>query len=309
MIRYVFQSGIHVRKEDIYNSSKCPICLSQKSREKVLNIQNHPKVDLLFCKNCYGSSASSMPKKEKLNEYYSKYYQNSNKKTKENISFYNAKKLAKHIAASIDMRNFRKEISILDFGGGDGSISIELGNCLQKINKNLFVKIIVIDFSNTKTISFKNMNVTFGRELNNIKTKFNIILASAVLEHIPELGTIMRILFSLMKNDGSYFYARTPFIGSIKKLFKFMDFTYPFHVHDIGCSFWNRIITTFSLKNTKAIFSRPAIPETDFKQTFIPTLISYILKFPAHLEVWLFKTKKDIFWKYYGSWEVLLLKK
>jgi len=144
-------------------------------------------------------------------------------------------------------------------------------------------------------------------DLADVDKPHDIFLASAVLEHISEPKPILQTIFPLLK-PGGYFYARTPYILPIMKVIKRMDFSYPGHVHDMGPQFWNRLIETFSLE-AEIIVSRPSIVETDFSNAFLRTLVAYLIKFPALVELTLNKTKKEPLWKYVGGWEIVLKKR
>ena len=144
----------------------------------------------------------------------------------------------------------------------------------------------------------------FMEKLKDLSKKYNIVLASGVLEHIPQMNKVVKSLFSCIEKNG-FFYARTPFMSPFKKVFRNIDLPYPAHVHDLGASFWNRFIDTFQLK-AKLLVSRPSIVETEFSKAFFITLISYLSKFPAKLETKLLRNKKDMLWNYYGGWEVVV---
>jgi len=282
-------------------TSQCPLCGSKQPRKPVVEIQRTPLIHLLACKVCGGFSASRMPRPEILHEYYSQYYKDKREKR---VTFHNPKRFAKHVLRFIpdEYCSSKGSVSILDYGGGDGTLSMEIAHLLKKGQ----VCITVVDYEESLVPAQDGVTVEKTRDLMDVDKTHDIVLASGVLEHIPEPRTIIETLFSLLK-PGGYFYARTPYILPIMKIVKNMDFTYPGHVHDMGPEFWNRLTETFSLE-AEILVSQPSIVETEFSKAPCRTLVSYLLKFPAFVELAFNKTKKEPLWKYVGGWEVMLKK-
>lgn len=308
MLTFLYQQGKHIKDNELYNSEKtCPICLSGKKRNKILNIQKNPSVDLLYCSYCGGYSTSSMPSADLLKKYYENYYQDRKNPDKK-ITFQNSRRFAIHLARKIILNKNIREVSILDFGGGDGSLAKATAEELGKKNKNISFKITVSDLFNLKNYDSGRIKIRYLNNLNKIQTKFDIIIAGAVFEHIPQLNKTLNVLFRLMRNNG-YFYARTSFINPLIKYFPWVDFTFPYHVHDLGALFWRKAIDTFNLKGYKLILSQPSVVETDFRADFFITLLSHILKLPAFFEAKIPSRKKNnLIWGFYGGWEVILKK-
>jgi len=280
----------------------CPFCNS-KNRSFIINIQENPKVSLLKCKKCFASSASRIPTEIALSEYYSDYYikpHTHNKVTMENII-----KFSKYIVNKTKKYINKTNIKILDFGGGDGSIAL---NISENFLKNGFIKkieITIVDY-NKSVASTKNKNISLYHTdsltmLNN--SKFDLIIASAIIEHIPKPKEILIQLLNLLKKDG-VLYARTPYIEPFIRLFSFfkmkMQFTFPAHIHDFGQEFWENIYKEIPEIKIKIFESKPSIVKSVFKKSFFRTLSAYIFKSPWY-----------IFRKYYsfvGGWEIFLKK-
>jgi len=92
----------------------------------------------------------------------------------------------------------------------------------------------------------------------------------------------------------------------LARVIKGLDFTYPFHVHDMGPSFWNRISETFQL-DARIVVSRPSPVETSIKQASARTVAAHLLKVPGYLESLLSPAgRKDRWWTLVGGWELLL---
>lgn len=134
---------------------------------------------------------------------------------------------------------------------------------------------------------------------------FDIILGSAIFEHIPELDIVLKKIFQLLKKGGCL-YSRVPYIMPFKKILKNVPLLYPMHVHDLGPSFWNRIIDRYLL-DAKMIISKPPLAETEFNERFLYTLFGYLFKFPAFIERKLRSNPKDLIWNYVAGWETIIM--
>jgi 2-polyprenyl-3-methyl-5-hydroxy-6-metoxy-1,4-benzoquinol methylase len=304
----LFHRSAHLLEGDLQiPSTFCNFCKSDQ-RKSVANLQENPDVFLLHCENCYASSASRMPKLDFLNKYYSRYYDSFDIK-KQKITLDEPERMARHIMryaipALGDLKN--RCISILDYGGGDGSISAKIASNLIKLGVQK-VSIDLIDY-NKSTVEIFEAGIKFNRvdDLLGIKNNtIDIVIASAVLEHIQEPVEILVKLLLTLKSGG-IFYARTPYVAPLYKIAKFLnfrfDFTYPAHLHDLGARFWNNITRNLLIEGEFYLLrSTPSIVETTFKEHFLRTTIAYILKMPGYL----FKESYGLV----GGWEVFLQRK
>jgi SAM-dependent methyltransferase len=296
----IFHQGKKLTNNEVHNlSESCPICLDKGDRTPEFLLQSDPDVHLLLCHTCKGASASRMPTDEALEKYYGSYYKDDSK-----VTFHNIDRFANHIYQFIegDIEN-TNELRILDYGGGDGSLGIALAKKLKSRYQKIYIDL--VDYNVEK--SFDDGQIIFNsyQDLKEISGTFNIILASAVLEHIPRLNQVMTKLYSMLSTSG-FFYARTPYVVPFKKVIRQLDFTYPAHVHDLGPAFWNTFSKSLHF-NWKIVVSRSSIVETQFGNAFFRTLLSYLFKSPSRLEEMfsgrvLLKPK----WKYVGGWEILL---
>lgn len=301
----LFHQSAHLLEHDLLAPSTfCTFCESTQ-RTPVANLQESPDVVLLHCQKCHASSASRMPKPETLNKYYSRYYDSFDDK-EEKITLDAPDRMACYIVryakpALGDLNG--RDISILDYGGGDGSISANIARELIKLGAKK-VNIALIDY-NKSTIETSDNRIRFSRpdDLTEISNKtMHLVVASAVLEHIPEPREILAKLLASLTQDG-IFYARTPYVTPLSKIAKSVnikfDFTYPAHVHDLGARFWNNVIHILPLEGEFSVFrSTPSIVETTFKQHFLRTLIAHTLKLPGYA----FKETYGLV----GGWEVFI---
>lgn len=299
----IYHPSQFLHENEIYDVGEhCPICRKKAAHKQSVIIQKNPDIFLFQCQNCKGFYASKLPHKQTLDAYYAKYYLTNDLK----VTFYSPPKFACHLLKQMNLEHFNKsKILIIDFGGGGGAISRALAEAILNQYPTIKeAKVCVIDYQTFENYSDANIEVESKKNLSEISGSHDIVLASAVLEHIPNMHEVITKLFSTV-GRGGYFYARTPYVEPFMKLSRKVEMTYPAHIHDLGASFWNRVIQTFDL-NAEIVKSSPSIAETSFKQSFSRALISRLLKFPGQIECMIYKNKKHMFWKYTGGWEVFL---
>lgn len=250
-----------------------------------------------------------MPRPEVLQGYYSGYF-DSEETAGENdavcVTFQGIERFARHLIRAMPLPPGASPVRILDYGGGDGSLALAIAKYLG----DRVVTITLVDYQKPRALPLpKNVQLVHVTHLSQAQEtyptqKFDIVLASAVAEHIPELNGVLKMLFGMIE-PGGYFYARTPYMSNLIAFLPFVDFVYPAHVHDLGASFWNRITKTFHL-NADIIVSRPSIVETEWQKNFIRTLVAHVLKLPAHIEGKIATRRIDRWWNLVGGWEVVL---
>lgn len=255
------------------------------------------------CKNCFAVSASRLPTKKALDTYYSTYYQSNDEK----ITFDEPKKFGRHLFDQTRkyLAPGKKTLSILDYGGGIGTISIELAKRYLDFGIPE-VKVLIVDYEQNAFVDgIPNLVINNCSALSEVKDqKFDIIIASAIVEHLPKPRTEIACLFKLLHDHGLVYF-RTPYVIPIifllKKIGINFDFSYPGHIHDLGQEFWDNVLKTFDLENEFGIlYSRPSIVETTFSKHFRRTLVAYVCKAP-----WYILGNR---WRFVGGWEILIQK-
>jgi SAM-dependent methyltransferase len=275
----------------------CPICGSTASRSGRLLIQRDPDVTLLQCGRCLGLSASHMPTRELLDSLYRSYYGHGNEA---HVIFQRPARLARHIVASMNLAAIRSgDVRIIDFGGGDGTIARHAGELITRLVKRP-ARIQVIDYQRRTPLEHDSVRVEFIRDVYEANDQCDLVIASGVFEHVPDLGSLLRQLVGRMR-EGGYLYARTVYALPFMRTFG-VDMSYPAHVHDLGDAFWGNLPAWFPVPLVLA-HSRPAIVETDLRQRPLRTVLAQCLKLPARLEC--FWTRNPSF-KFYGGWEAVL---
>lgn len=291
----------HLNEKQVIKSIDfCPICRSPNKRFSVTKIYSNPLIEFLYCSNCKGYSASMMPKDSYLKKYYSSYYCESEKK----YTFGNIMRFAKHIIKNANIITSQSRIRILDFGGGDGSLSKGVAELISNKDSNLKILVMLCDYQKTESFSKKNLDFISVQSLDKINYTFDLVLASGVIEHIPDVYSIIKKLFYMVK-PGGVFYARTPYVMPFRKIINNYPLLYPMHLHDLGPSFWNRLPKIYNIES-EILYSKPSIVQTDFSEELLKTLLAYLFKMPAYLEIFLRNNPKDLIWKFVGGWEIFL---
>lgn len=196
------------------------------------------------------------------------------------------------------------------FGGGSGELAAVLAETiLESSSVCQKIEITAIDYyqdtykPKDSRIIIKHQNPPI--EDFSSEDMFDIVIASAVIEHIAQPGSGMKKLFSVLAPGGSCYF-RTPAIYPIWKLLKQfgikIDNVYPEHIWDLGEEFWNKIPKLFSNEHVKleCILSKPSIVECSFRESIFITIMSYLIKLPWYI------CRK---WKFIGVWEAIYIKK
>ena len=300
----IYHRGKHLREEELHPADPaCPWC-GGRQREIISSLQQDPSVSLLECPECFATSASRMPTNEALANYYASYYAPEKfEKMGAKVTAGNPRRMGAHLSQWMEGRAQDQVLRVLDFGGGDGTVSAQAADVLCRREPSLRrIEITVVDYNTTPATSPNPaISLQHRPNLDSLPAgRFDFVIASAVLEHIPEAKATLAQLLSFMR-PGAGFYARTPFIVPIFKLCQRlglkMDFTFPGHVYDLGQAFWEKQFASPPLDgNFRVLSSRPSIVETNFKEDSLRTIAAYLCKFP-----WLLFGRK---WGLVGGWEV-----
>ena len=289
--------------------ASCPCCGST-DRYVVGLLQKSPEIALLDCKSCHVTSASRIPNEAALADYYRDFHNAPFSSHGHKITFDLPDKLAAHIAQvairhSAVCRQTRAP-NILDFGGGDGAISIKLAETFLR-NGATAAEVVVVDYCDESAqpsddrITVSRTDSIAGNEIG----KYELVIASASIEHVPFPREVLPPLFKALC-VGGVFYARTPFMMPLLRLFRLLgvrlDLSYPAHIHDMGSSFWNTIGTRLVPEVPFEILaSQPSIVETSFGDHFLRTLVAYSMKAP-----WRILGSR---YRLVGGWEVFKMRK
>jgi len=242
-----------------------------------------------------------MPSPEYLEAYYGSYYEGKEEK----VTFSGKDRFAAHLLRALPVSWGGEHVRILDFGGGDGALAIAVAvRLLERFPQGSF-DITVVDRETPAPSPDKRIRIAQRNSLQETEELQDMVLASAVLEHIPDLHPILHALANRI-GPGGLFYARTPYALPFARIFPALDLTWPAHVHDLGSGFWNCFVDLFGLQ-ARYLASRPSLVASSWREEPLRALVAHSLKLPASLEAALSPpSRKRRFWHLVGGWEVLL---
>jgi 2-polyprenyl-3-methyl-5-hydroxy-6-metoxy-1,4-benzoquinol methylase len=293
-----YHSGKYLAEEDLLPEYRaCPWCGFSGARERAIWLQRDPDVALLECPKCHAFSASRAATDSALAAYYGSYYSSSVSSDKHRVTCGNPQRHARHILRYA--RSAAPTVSLLDFGGGDGSIGNAVAMLLARPTS-----IVVVDYNDQlATPGSPQITLSHVAALEDVQGAFDLVFASAVLEHLPEPAETTRHLLRALK-PGGFFYARTPCVVPVMKVSNRLnlsyDFTFPAHFHDLGQKFWDNLIATLDMDahEWRVVASRPSVVETSFSENVVRTAVSYAIKAPW----WIFRGA----YTFTGGWEVFV---
>jgi SAM-dependent methyltransferase len=286
-------------------SAGCPWC-GGRDRVPLSRLQERPDVDLLECRGCHACSASLMPTEATLAAYYGSYYDDENFKAGAGakVTIGDPRRMGRSLARWMESRATLQAIRILDFGGGDGTVAAKAAAELLRAGVISHAHVTVVDY-NDETAHSPNPQIEIERfrDLDEIPAReFDVVMASAVLEHIPDGRRAVDRLLELVR-PGGVFYARTPqmaaFVRLADRLGLRLDFTYPGHVHDLGQRFWEDLFNSPAMAAQFGIvLSKPSLVEACFRQAPLRALLVHACKLP-----WYLLGRR---WSFVGGWEIVV---
>jgi SAM-dependent methyltransferase len=299
----------HMREDQLGPTlDRCPVCDASHTLPR-LSLQFSPDVILLRCGYCDAGFASRMPTPEALKEYYASYYHVPKYAdlVQSNVHFSRPDRLARHIAQCLSLRRNRMaNLRLFDFGGGDGTIAILLGQQILDAGESGRVEITVVDYPSPRPVHDSRLAICGVHGVESLdEAAFDVGIASASLEHVPDLrATLVRLLNAI--RPGGRLYIRTPYFEPVIRLARLIglniDFGYPAHLYDLGEMFWRSMpekVGKVGLAGRYFVHcSRPAIVESSWRSAPFRTLVAHMLKAPW----WLIGGKYALV----GGWEVVI---
>lgn len=295
-------------------STSCQWCAGT-DRHAIATIQLEPQVFLLECVARMACSASRMPTPQSLDSYYDGYYDGQSHtevvkvaRPVGRVTIGDTAKMGMHLARCFSCSTGKTSIRILDFGGGDGLLAVLAAENILAANSGVReVSVSVVDY-NTHMHQPSNSAIRVEKyaQLDELPcVVYDFVIASAILEHIPEGAAVLRQILDRVSPGGSL-YIRTPFAAPFMRVAKMLgkswDFTFPAHVHDLGQNFWERYFTTSGFDQTFVIkSSRPSIVQASMREHPLEALTSHFFKLPWH-----FLGKA---WTFVGGWEITVVRR
>jgi hypothetical protein len=156
----------------------------------------------------------------------------------------------------------------------------------------------LVDYSEPRGPENPHVSIHAYRDPATVEGGYDLILTSAILEHIPDAHIAIRQVIARARRC-AYMCARTPFVLPLAQIIRLIDITYPGHVHNMGSVFRGRFIETFGMTG-RMLSSRPSLVEATFAGVPARTLLAHALKAPAMLEQALLGHNRPPGWRLVG---------
>jgi hypothetical protein len=275
----------------------CPACGATSPRIRVGALQRKPVVELLQCTNCGAAAASRFPTDEWLMGWYAHYY---GERTT-GVTFTGFDRFAAHIEPHVQVP-LGAPLRILDFGSGDGALAISIAKrWLNRVGGS--AEIVLVDYHPAASCDDPRIQISPCQSLEEVQVLSSLVLASAILEHVPDPEGALRKLTARLAPSG-LFYARTPWVESFVRWLPGFDAGYPGHLYDLGPWWWNSVGSRLGLP-VETEQSQPSIVETGLGQAPARTLAAWMLKAPGHMEArFRMAAPGNRVWGWVGGWEV-----
>jgi len=298
----LFHASRHVGEDDLHPPLvRCTVCGSEHLEPTGIRIQSGPDIELLACGACGVRTVSRVPTDAALDAYYAEYYDAD---ADERTTFDERPRFGEHLAAlwrarpAYGVTNGPIEpLRVLDFGGGDGGLALATLSALACARAEVTV-VDSVPLAQARTSAWELRRVD---TLDDARGTYDLVLASAILEHLPLPGAALDACLDRLAPEG-LFYARTPWIEPLRRRLPSLDFCFPGHLHDMGATFWDRAAAARS-RQIQVLRSRPSLVENSLRTHPLRALAAWTLKLPAHLEV---RLRGDgsgrVRWGFTGGW-------
>lgn len=297
-----YHGSAHVDEADLLPAaSTCAWCGSARLH-RTLQLQAAPAIWLMDCADCHAASADRMPTDARLARYYASYYDSYDGA---HVTVASADVAAAHIARLVVPAAPREMLRVLDFGGGDGALSIGVAAALRARGVVGQAQVDVVDYAAAGLVRDEAALCVRGHaRLADLQSdaRYDIVIASAILEHLPEPRPALLELVGRLA-PGGRLYARTPWmaplIRALKPLGLSIDLTYPGHVHDLGGRFWAQAHRLPGMPaGLRVVHSATSFVETGLREAPVRTVAAHLLKLPSRV--------LGVRWPWVGGWEAVL---
>lgn len=283
----------------------CPVCEGTSFTPVGLQLQESPAVELLECKTCSAVFASRFPSEQFLTSLYDPEIYEPDLNSSPNASI----RLGKRIADAIMelLPNATAGVRVLDFGGADGTLLRQVEAHLPASvdrSKSSFVVADLFPQELDAPLGYTTADDLFASD-----DTYDVILASAVVEHLPNVREVLLQLDARLASGG-LFYGRTPYELPLAKLYKGYPSRWPRHLFDMGPEFWgafgSEVLPGYSIKQ-----SQTSPPDSDFSADPARTVVATALKAVHQIEA---ATTQRVLgydspkWRFVGSWEAWFMK-
>lgn len=276
----------------------CIFCSATGLTRSGTLVQDVPPVYVVECSECRAEMVDHLPKREFLDKLYTGGNYVGHLDGSERLANALARRLA---AAMIEGFSPTATIRILDFGGGSGSLGRAVAAFL--FQRGVHCKITVVDITFTGFAS--GIEFCTPEDFDRRTETFDVILCSAVVEHLRDPGVRLRSLFNRLA-EGGWIYVRSPQLAGLKRIRRSW-FRWPRHLSDFGPIFWQRFPAICGWR-IDVVWSRASRPETEWRTKPLSTVVAIALKAPCFLELGirrLFRLNVACSYPFVGGWEYL----
>jgi 2-polyprenyl-3-methyl-5-hydroxy-6-metoxy-1,4-benzoquinol methylase len=296
------------RESDLVEHYVCGICGGKLS--ELDDYIPEMRVRFASCPRCGAFTYNRIACQAYMDRMYSNYddaYDWYNVGETDAVTFSEPLRMAKHIYRYIHKEiHFSDTLRILDFGGGSGVFAYKLAELLLNANICKNVNITVVDYLDAlyQDDGVRQIRMKHAFPIQSVKERgFHIIIASAIIEHLPNPSEELGELFSRLSEKG-FFYCRMPYARPLFLLAKRLgiqyDMLYPGHIWDFPPEWFEKLHTVIdAAKTARIVVSRPSIPETTLRSHFVRAVLTRLFKAPWYL----FHN-----WPFVGGWEAIYQK-
>jgi SAM-dependent methyltransferase len=193
----------------------------------------------------------------------------------------------------------RPTLRMLDFGGGNGAIAQALAQ--RWLRRFASIELCVVDLEADPVASTRpEVAITSAPTVREAAGQFDVIIASAIIEHVPDPAGTLRELLA-RTTPGGVVYVRTPYVVPLLRTVGRVvdiDFTFPAHLHDLGRAFWDGVPRWLAAeRRIDVAVSRPSAVETTLRSAPARTIAAHAIKAPARI------SRR---WPFVVGWEAVL---
>ena len=191
----------------ICNESDQVIFLSDYLLEIKEDFEFFKDAKIYKCNSCNFAFVNPMPKQEKLNEFYEKFYRSDGRPPyllspnyEDQKRHYLDDKILSYLIYLTTLVDIKKIRKVYDFGSGNG----DLGYALKKKNSHLNLYCTENDSYCEKILNergYKNY-----KDFNKIDNKFDLIISTHSLEHLSSINPIFKRFKELLNPNGLIFF-------------------------------------------------------------------------------------------------------
>lgn len=261
----------------------CRLCASA-DLTRVVSLQVDPDVTLLECGSCRCCQASRFPDPGFLSDLYEGYYEPLAASAPLITAASPGRigvRIASYAREALHGSLPRHEARILDIGGGDGSIAVDVAHRLGAPPQGW--QATVIESGSPREIRHDAQVSVSTLPAIPVSGTFPIVILSAILEHLTDPLATLRIALQHLASPG-VLYVRTPYIAPAMRAAAAVgitiDFTYPAHLYDLGARFWDGLDSWASVLGPadEVLASRPSPVEASFRSSPVRAMTSAVFK-------------------------------